>query len=232
MYTRKPVLAFIYITIAAICLGLIGCESWIYKPVTWPAVMPESSTPAVTAPKPSSQETTAAPAVSAASVKETTNPSDEDEVRAASDRFYAATNALLAGNYAPMDEVWSHSPDVTNMSISGGGLQVGWKTISATFERQAKIKAGGRVIAKDLVVHLKGDLAYTQCVEDVETAGSSTVTELRASNIFRLENGNWKLVHHHTEQEGPALKPVEEKPAETQPKTEPPPAETNETHQY
>jgi hypothetical protein len=41
--------------------------------------------------------------------------SAEDEVRQASDQFYAALNRMLNGDAGPMMEVWSHSSDVTTM---------------------------------------------------------------------------------------------------------------------
>jgi hypothetical protein len=52
-----------------------------------------------------------------------------DEVRKASEQFYAALNRMLNGDAGPMADIWSHSAVVTTMHPIGG-REVGW----ATFE--------------------------------------------------------------------------------------------------
>ena len=44
----------------------------------------------------------------------------EDEVRKASEQFYAAFNRMLNGDANPLAEVWSHSTGVTTMHPVGG----------------------------------------------------------------------------------------------------------------
>ena len=41
--------------------------------------------------------------------------SAEDEVRQASEQYYAALTSLLTGDAGPLMQIWSHSPDVTNI---------------------------------------------------------------------------------------------------------------------
>jgi ketosteroid isomerase-like protein len=89
--------------------------------------------------------------------------SGEAEVRKASDQFYAALNRMFVGDLAPMVEVWSHSDDVTNMGPFGP-RQEGWKQVREQFEREAKLKLGGKVVPKDVLVRVAGDLGYTVCV--------------------------------------------------------------------
>ena len=43
----------------------------------------------------------------------------EDEVRQASEQFYAALNRTLDGDSSPMEEIWSHSSDVSAMHPFG-----------------------------------------------------------------------------------------------------------------
>ena len=53
-----------------------------------------------------------------------------------------------------------------------------------------------------MVVHAGTDMGYTACVEEGENMsaeGKPVVVSHRATNIFRLEDGKWKLVHHHTD---------------------------------
>ena len=44
----------------------------------------------------------------------------EDEVRAASDKFYSALNRMLNGDASLLGDIWSHSATVTTMHPIGG----------------------------------------------------------------------------------------------------------------
>jgi ketosteroid isomerase-like protein len=125
----------------------------------------------------------------------------EAEVRQASEAFYAALNRMFTGDLGPMNDIWSHAPDVTDMGPFGG-RRVGWQEVSAQFEREAKMKLGGKVEARDMLVHVSGDLGYTLCVEhgeNMSASGKPIAVDHRATNIFRREAGKWKLIHHHTD---------------------------------
>ena len=49
----------------------------------------------------------------------------EDEVRQASEQFYAALNRTLNGDPGAMEEIWSRGSDVSGMHPFGGRL-LGW----------------------------------------------------------------------------------------------------------
>jgi len=122
-------------------------------------------------------------------------------VRAANDQFYAALNTMFTGELAPMEAIWSHADDVSNQGPFGARMD-GWTAVRAEFKKEAGMKLGGRVVCKDLIVRAGKDLAYTVCVEHGEhmsAAGKPVIVSFRATNIFRLENGQWKLIHHHTD---------------------------------
>jgi len=125
----------------------------------------------------------------------------EAEVRQASDRFYTALDSMFTGDMKPMEDIWSHAADVTDMGPFGG-REMGWDAVQASFAGQAKRKLGGHVVCKDLLVRASGDFGYTLCNEhgkNMTAAGKPIVVEHRATNVFRRENGQWKLVHHHTD---------------------------------
>lgn len=125
---------------------------------------------------------------------------DEAAVRAAAAQFYTALNAMFAGDLAPMVGVWSHAGDVTYMG-PGGGLRVGWSQVLADWQAQADLKLGGEVEARDLQVAVGSDLAVTSGYEvgrNVVDGKVQTVT-IRATNVFRLEDGRWKMIGHHTD---------------------------------
>ena len=74
--------------------------------------------------------------------------STEEDIRKASDKFYAALNSTLNGDGTPMADVWSRNPDVTAMHPIDG-IAVGWDEIRASWENFAKISANGRVELRD-----------------------------------------------------------------------------------
>lgn len=131
---------------------------------------------------------------------EPSKPTAEDEVRAASDQFYSALDALLNGDASAMADVWSHEDDVTTMA-EVGGREVGWDAIRESMEDVAAAMTGDTVTRSDQVVRVVGDAAYELCTESISAtvAGESVTWENRATNIYRKENGEWKMVHEHAD---------------------------------
>jgi ketosteroid isomerase-like protein len=135
------------------------------------------------------------------------------KLRAANDQFYAALNSMFTGDIAPMNAIWSHRDDVTFMGPFGGRL-VGWEAVGAEFKREAGLKFGGRVVCKDVLVHVEGDTGYTIGIEEGENMsaeGKPVTVYFRATNIFHVEAGQWRLIHHHTDVSEPlkqAVSPV------------------------
>ena len=125
----------------------------------------------------------------------------EEGLRAANDMFYAALNEMFTGNLEPMNAIWAHETFTTNMGPFGDRL-TGWEAIGAEFQREGAMKLGGKVICKDLHVYPGTDMGYTVCKEEGENMsadGKPVVVSFRATNIFHLIDGQWKLVHHHTD---------------------------------
>jgi ketosteroid isomerase-like protein len=128
--------------------------------------------------------------------------SAEDEVRQASDQYYAALNHLLNGDAGPLMEVWSHSSDVTAMNPYGG-REVGWEQLRKVFEQVAQLCSGSQVIVRltDPLLRVGSDLAYEIGIESGEgtIAGQPASIRHRVTNIYRREAGGWKMVHRHTD---------------------------------
>src|SRR5215207_9063453 len=129
----------------------------------------------------------------------------EDEIRQASEQFYAALNRMINGDPEPMMEVWSHSSDVATMHPPGG-RQTGWEEVRASWEQGAQGFSEGQVSRQVLlenlvVVPLSDDVAYTLGTEHVQaTLGEDTESiDQRVTNIYRREEGEWKMVLHHTD---------------------------------
>jgi ketosteroid isomerase-like protein len=126
---------------------------------------------------------------------------DEEAVGKAAARFYAALNTLFKGDVGPMKEVWSHADDVTYMGPAGG-FQVGWSQVQASWESQAAMKLGGHVEATEIRINAGQELAVTHNYEKGENKAADGKVEtvlIRATNLFRKENGEWKMIGHHTD---------------------------------
>jgi ketosteroid isomerase-like protein len=123
--------------------------------------------------------------------------STEDEVRATSDKFYSGLSRM---DVAALPEIWSHSDDVTTMHPMGGE-QVGWEEVRASFEGAAGLMTDSHVELIDQRIYAGTDLAYETGIErgGARLAGEPVEFEHRVTNVYRLEDGRWKMVHHHTD---------------------------------
>jgi len=124
--------------------------------------------------------------------------STEDEVRNASNQFYAALNKMVNGSSQSLSDIWSHSSAVTTMHPIGG-RQVGWKDVWATWDQTAQVASEGQVKLQDQFIRVVGDMAYEIGVENasMSIAGQKVAGQIRVTNIYQKEGGAWKIVHHH-----------------------------------
>ncbi len=126
---------------------------------------------------------------------------DTASVQAAADSFYAALNAMFAGDAEPMKAVWSHADDITYMGPTGG-LKKGWPDIAQVWEEQAANKLGGKVTPEEMQINAGQDIAITsnyEIGENFDRDGNLQKVSIRATNVFRKENGAWKMIGHHTD---------------------------------
>jgi ketosteroid isomerase-like protein len=64
------------------------------------------------------------------------------------------------------------------------------------------MKLGGEVRSSDMRLTVGRDLAVVSNFEVGENAGSDgrpLVVQIRATNLFRNEGGEWKMIGHHTD---------------------------------
>jgi ketosteroid isomerase-like protein len=127
--------------------------------------------------------------------------SDEASVKEANAQFYKALNAMFAGDLGPMKEIWSHADDVTYMGPDGG-FQIGWNQVLANWQKQAALRLGGKVEPSEIVINLGKDIAVCHNWEKGENKdkdGKTATVSIRATNIFRKEGDEWKMIGHHTD---------------------------------
>jgi hypothetical protein len=128
-------------------------------------------------------------------------PSPQDEIRSATMRYYVALNSLLHGDIAPMEVVWSHRSDISNLG-TGGDRTMGWNGVHTYYQNLGRQNLGGKVTPEDVSVVTQGTMGYSVCTERGQIRspeGPMTNYNQRSTNVFRLEEGKWKLVHHHVD---------------------------------
>jgi ketosteroid isomerase-like protein len=121
------------------------------------------------------------------------------EVLADSD---AANIDLLQGNPKPLQQLYSHGEDITVLG-GFGGYERGWAEVGPRLEWAASQFLSGRYERTTISMVEGTDLAYTVSIESnrVREKGKSgeTQLDLRVTQIYRRENGQWRLVHRHAD---------------------------------
>lgn len=79
----------------------------------------------------------------------------EDDVRAASEKFYAALNRMLNGDARALQDIWSHGKTVTTMHPIGG-REVGWDQVRKSWEQVAQLTTEGQVRLSEQFIQVIG----------------------------------------------------------------------------
>jgi ketosteroid isomerase-like protein len=124
----------------------------------------------------------------------------DDFLEAMIPRQLVAERALHDGDAGPRMAMWSHNDPVT---LFGAWLvDSGWDGVSQVFERLASTFSDCTSYDFEmLAAGASGDLAYTLGYEHTSTSirGEPQSYTLRVTNIYRREDGEWKLVHRHAD---------------------------------
>lgn len=127
---------------------------------------------------------------------------DVEAVLAANREFY---RAFAARDDTAMGEVWSRRNPVAC-------IHPGWEPL---FDRDQILRSWRQIMAnprqpdiecRDEIPHVIGEAAFVICQETVD--GNVLV----ATNVFRIEDGDWKLVHHQSGPLAPTPSDEEEPP--------------------
>jgi ketosteroid isomerase-like protein len=74
--------------------------------------------------------------------------------------------------------------------------------VRANWEKQAALKLGGKVEPDDMRITVGRDIAVIHNYEKGENTnarGKTQKVSIRATNVFRKESGQWKMIGHHTD---------------------------------
>jgi ketosteroid isomerase-like protein len=127
--------------------------------------------------------------------------SDRDDFLAwAESHLRDAEIALHNGNVAPRRAIWSHMEPVTVLGAwqsATGQKEVGdlFGQLETTFSDCTSYSH--EIIAADVI----GDMAYTVGYEHTQASinGEPQKYSLRATQIYRREDGEWKVAHRHAD---------------------------------
>ncbi len=122
-------------------------------------------------------------------------------VAAAIARLHAAMADVANGDVRAIKALYSHTADATSF-YGWGGYEQGWEGVSARWDWAAQQFKGGKVSYRNVTTVVTPELFYTTDIEtyaDQSMAGVNGRTGWtnRVTHIFRLEAGEWRLVHRH-----------------------------------
>lgn len=113
-----------------------------------------------------------------------------------------AEHALHSGDAGPRTAIWSEHDPVT---LFGAWLSAsGAAEVRAVFPRLAAGFAAVTSSRIDLIaVEVSGDLAYTahREITSVSVDGIPRQYVLRVTQVYRREDGQWRVVHRHGDEE-------------------------------
>ena len=115
--------------------------------------------------------------------------------------YRAAETALHNGDAAPRKAIWARTDPVT---LLGAALSAtGWEEIEPIFDRlQARFSNCTSCEHEIIAAGASGDLAYLVAFEHTTASVNDSPPlpyTLRATTVFRREDGEWKVVHRHAD---------------------------------
>jgi ketosteroid isomerase-like protein len=113
-------------------------------------------------------------------------------------RLRAAEIALHDGDAAPRGALWSHEDPVTLFGAEVN--RKGWAELEPTFDWIATRFSECTSLEYEIIAAgADGGLGYLVAIERMTATanGIPTTYALRATTIFRREEGAWRVVHRH-----------------------------------
>jgi len=115
----------------------------------------------------------------------------------------AATEAYVRGDGGPLDEIVTRDMPATFFGPQGGEI-TGAAAVAKTYAEGARtFEPDGTTRLEVLQAHASGDLAFWSGVQHAKAhfvgEKGPIDMELRITEVFRREKGEWKLVHRHAD---------------------------------
>ena len=129
-----------------------------------------------------------------------TDTTGDNGFHAALERMHRAFAKVANGDVSEVKELHSHAGDVTSF-YGWGGYEKGWDNVSRRWDWAGTQFLGGTVSYETVSVVIAGDLAYAVEIETFSSGRPGSDGPVTWSNrltqIFRREDGVWKMVHRH-----------------------------------
>ena len=108
---------------------------------------------------------------------------------------------ITRGNPEVYKSLWSRRNDVTLANPFGPPVR-GWQEVSDRLDLAASNYRDGRDYEfENIATVIAPELAYTVEIERIRArvggSGELTPLAIRATTVFRREDGNWKVTHRH-----------------------------------
>jgi ketosteroid isomerase-like protein len=115
-------------------------------------------------------------------------------------RLHAAMSKVANGDISAITALYTRSDDATSF-YGWGGYEKGWDAVAKRWEWAGKQFKGGTVAYRNITTVVTAELAYSTDIEtfkvSVDGIDEPTQWSNRVTHIFRLEEGEWRLVHRH-----------------------------------
>jgi ketosteroid isomerase-like protein len=126
-----------------------------------------------------------------------------DDVDELIEQYYRAQGEFLRGNPEPVKDIFSHTEDVTLANPYGPPVR-GFDEVAKVVEHAASLRRDGEFVEWQIVAKcVTAKLAYVVQIERAEAKVGAreeiTPLAVRATMIFRPEDGTWKVVHRHAD---------------------------------
>ena len=126
-----------------------------------------------------------------------------DDVDELIEQFHLAQGEVVKGNPEPVKRLVSHREDVTLANPLGPPVR-GWEQVAEATERATSQFTDGEIVGYEIIEkYVTPELAYVVEIErgEAKVGGREQTTPwaLRATMIFRPEDGEWKVVHRHAD---------------------------------
>jgi ketosteroid isomerase-like protein len=126
-----------------------------------------------------------------------------DDVDELIEQYYRAQREFLRGNPEPVKKLFSRREDVSLANPYGPPVR-GFDKVAKTIEHAASLRSDGTFVEWQIVAkYVTAELAYVVQIERAEAkiGAREDISPLavRATMIFRPEDGEWKIVHRHAD---------------------------------
>jgi ketosteroid isomerase-like protein len=112
----------------------------------------------------------------------------------------AALAKVANGDTSAIEALYEHSDDATSF-YGWGGYEKGWAAVEQRWAWAGRQFKGGTVSHENITTVVTPELAYTTDIETFEgqMVGMDRTTRWsnRVTHIFRLQDGEWRLLHRH-----------------------------------